>query len=143
MSQERHQILEMLAKGKITADEAEKLLDAIGGESRSDDSTGSRSSSESRPKCLKIQVEPKGHREGSKEKVNIKIPLALVRAGIKLGSLVPGDAREKVNEALAQKGIKIDINELDLKSVDNLVESLSDLKINVESDDEDVNISCC
>jgi hypothetical protein len=32
MNEQRRQILEMLAEGKITADEAERLIDAVGRE---------------------------------------------------------------------------------------------------------------
>jgi len=45
----------------------------------------------------------------SEEKVNIRIPFQLLRAGIKLASVVPVDVQGKVNDALKEKGINIDL----------------------------------
>jgi len=138
MSEERRKILNMLAEGKITASDAEKLLDAL----NKSESTEEKEKPvlKSKMKCLKIEVEPKGDKK--KEKVNIKIPLQVIRAGIKLGAVLPGGARDKVNEVLREKGISLDVNELKGDSIEGILESLEEMSIDVDDDDEKVRIFC-
>ena len=54
MGDERRKILEMLSKGKISVDEAERLLKAIG----ESDTPGGGSGSGKKPKYLHVRVEP-------------------------------------------------------------------------------------
>ncbi len=142
MSNERRRILEMLAAGKITADEAEKLLEAVA------DRTGGRPESQTAatvktvPKYLRIQVEPAGDATNKGERVNIRVPLKLVKTGIKLGSLLPESARGRVNEALGEKGLKIDVGKLDGEAVDELLSALTSLSIDVDDEKEKVRIFC-
>ena len=58
MSEERGQILKMLAGGKIDVSEAERLLDAIG-ESQDKPETIDTILEKSNLKYLRVQVEPK------------------------------------------------------------------------------------
>ena len=78
MLAERKKILEMLAAGKITAEEAEKLLDKIEGAGRAAvQSAGhDNESGEKKPRFLRIEVEKPGQ-----DQVNIRVPLAFARAG--------------------------------------------------------------
>ena len=71
------------------------------------------------------------------ENVNVRVPLALVKAGIKLKAVIPKNAQEKMDE----KGVNLDaLNELD---EDELMEALRDLKVNIDSDKGDtVRIFC-
>ena len=138
MSEERQKILNMLAEGKITADDAEKLLDALN--KRESTEVEEKSVHKGKMKFLKIQVEPKSGEK--KDKVNIKIPLQIIRAGIKLGSVIPGEAKDRINEALQEKGIALDINDLKGDSIEGILESLSEMSIDVDDDDEKVRIFC-
>jgi hypothetical protein len=141
MSEERKKILNMLAEGKISADDAERLLDALNKRESGDDGGEKiQPQHKGKLKCLKIQVEPKSGE--SKDKVNIKIPLQIIRAGIKLGSVIPDDAKNKINEALHEKGINLDVNELEGDSIDRVLESLAEMKINVDDDKDVVRIFC-
>jgi hypothetical protein len=141
MSEERRKILEMLAEGKISTDEAEKLLAAISAdepekkEKQPDSGTEKQS-----PKYLRVVVEPApDNKEG--EKVNIRVPMKLLRAGIKLASVVPVDVQGKVDEALKEKGIKLDLSQITEDNLEEIVESLSDLTVDVEGK-EKVRIFC-
>jgi hypothetical protein len=139
MSEERRKILNMLAEGKISATDAEKLLDALNKPEPAE--TEEKPAIKQKMKCLKIEVEPKG--DSKKEKVKIKIPLQIIRAGIKLGSILPpGDAKNKVNEALREKGISLDVNGIKGDSIENIIESLAEMKINIDDDKEIVRIFC-
>lgn len=150
MNEERGRILKMLGEGKITADEAGELLDAIKKQDRTDDvevsNSGTDADSENekkqtkKPKFLRIIVEPKYN--GSGDKVNIRIPMMLLRAGVKLTSIVPGKTRDKINDKMKEKGIDIDLNNLDSKSLDEIVTGLGSMCIEVDDDKEKVKIFC-
>lgn len=149
MSEERRRILAMLADGKITADEAEELLDAIETNKEKDSSTVSSNvenesdetnSKKKKPKYLRIMVEPKDGHSG--EKVNIRIPMMLLKAGVKLASVVPGGAKDKIGDKLKDKGINIDLDNLDSKSLDEIVTGLGSMCIDVDDDKEKVKIFC-
>ena len=136
MNEERRKILGMLAEGKISADEADQLLGALG--TSSDGSAGDRP--KKRPRWLKVQVEPCGG--GSGDRVNVKIPLRLLRTGLKLGAVLPGSVKGKVVSALGTEGIDFDLDKLDCKSVDELIDSLGEVCIEVKSDDECIRVCC-
>lgn len=144
MSDQRKQILQMLAEGKITADEAERLLSALesnsGGESAGTDLAASKGS---KPKFLHIKVEAEPGSHHGHENVDIKIPLMLIKAGMKLGSLVPENAKSKINAHLGEKGFNIDLNQLDSEQIDVILQALTESSIDVDSDKEKVRIYCC
>ncbi len=146
MSNERRQILEMLAAGKITAAEAEKLLDAINERSPDTPSEEGGSTQKKKPKFIRILVIPGSHsHEGHKhsaERVNIRIPLMLVKAGMKMSSFVPEGAREKIDEVLHDKGININLTSMKPEQLDEVMEGLKEMDIEVEDGDDKVHIFC-
>jgi hypothetical protein len=144
MSDQRKQILQMLADGKINADEAERLLSALEGskgnatvESETIEGKGSK------PKFLHIKVESEPGNDSGHENVDIKIPLILIKAGMKLGSLVPDSAKSKINAHLGEQGLNIDLNQLDGEKIDVILQALCESSIDVDSDKEKVRIYCC
>jgi len=140
MSEERRKILEMLSQGKIDVDEAEKLLAAIS-EPSSESEKGDKPEKENFPKYLRVVVEP-GPESVKGEKVNIRVPFSLLRAGIKLASLVPVDVQGKVNEHLKEKGVNIDLSNITSENLEELLVHLNDLTVNVDSKEEKVRIFC-
>jgi len=74
------------------------------------------------------------------EVVNVRVPVSLIRSGMKLGSLLPGEAGEKVTEALGEKGINFDMRNMKPEDIEELVEALSDLEVNVVNDKEVVKV---
>ncbi|HHY48052.1 MAG TPA: DUF2089 domain-containing protein [Firmicutes bacterium] len=84
MSEEKRQILRMLQEGKISIDEAMKLLDAVDEEKPAPTGT-SRSG-----RMLRVRVEEEG-----KTKVNVNIPLALAKVALKL---IPKSAMRDIEE---------------------------------------------
>lgn len=141
MNEERTKILEMLAQGKITVADAERLMEAMGNTKSSAQSTEEPTrqiSNNSKPKFMRIEVDegPDGDR------VNIRVPLQLLRAGVKFAGLIPEVARDKVNKSLEEKGINFDIANLKPDSLEDLVSSLGDLSLDVDGKDEKVRIYC-
>ena len=127
----------MLVEGKVTVDEAERLLSAVeqppGGESMAPPEQRER---QGPAKYFRIQV---AEGDGS-EHVAIRVPIALIRAGMKLHTLIPANASEGINKALRDKGIDFDVRNLKAEDFDEFVDALSDLEIDVRDGDSKVHI---
>jgi class 3 adenylate cyclase len=89
---------------------------------------------------LVIQIKPKGKMRHKEEKVNVRIPLQVLRAGMKLGSVLPSHAREKINDALREKGLDVDLFSLNREDLDELLRSMGDLSIDVDREVRTVKI---
>ncbi|HLA81968.1 MAG TPA: hypothetical protein VJP78_10200 [Thermoleophilia bacterium] len=138
MGDDRNRILDLLAAGRITAEEAARLLDALVSTSgQPAEAIGSakgaaKTGSAGPPKFLYVKVvSVKG------DNVNIKIPLSLVRAGLKLTSLIPPHAADQINKSMAEKGMSFDLASMKPEDLEDVVESLREMEINVDSNDGD------
>jgi SHOCT-like domain len=133
MSDNRRRILEMVGAGKISVDDAERLLRALGDESE----TGSTSQSRAdnlKARYLRVVVNhPQGRNSEGPEKVNIRVPVALIRAGMKFSSLIPEDASREVDRALSEKGIKLNLKNIKEEDLDELLNALSDLEVEIDN----------
>ena len=141
MSENQKKILQMLAEGKISVAEAERLLSLIGTDKETR-SESNRATSQATPRYLYVVVEPKAgatpeHRHG---KVNVRVPFGLIRAGVKLATLIPPDAADKVNDAMKEKGMSFDMRHLKPEDIEELIVALHDSEVNVDTDDETVKI---
>ena len=134
MNEHRRQILEMLSQGKITADEAERLIAALDKSAASESATAGQANPATRYKYLRVLVDADGggNPHQGPVKVNIRVPMNLLRAGVRLAGLIPPQAREHVNEALRQKGIPFDINQIKPDNLEDLVDQLNELTIDVD-----------
>jgi hypothetical protein len=128
MSEETRKILEMLREGKLSVEEADRLLETVSG-----DSAGAAKAkpSTSDRRYLRVQVEPRPD-SPHQDKVNIRVPMKLIRAGIKLAAFLPGNAKTQVSDALREKGIDADLSKLTAEDIEELVSNLDDLTVNVE-----------
>ena len=138
MSEDRQRILGMLAEGKITAAEAETLLDALASSAEappaptpspsSDWPTGP--SATGTPKFMYVKVT-------GEDTVDVKVPLALLRAGLKLTSLIPKPAADQINKTMAEKGMSFDLNSIKPEDLEELIESLREMEINIDAQSGD------
>jgi hypothetical protein len=140
MSEDRARILNMLAAGKISAEEAENLLDAL--DTRG--AAGAAAAGEpaikgdptpllnALPKYLYVKVDSQNG-----DKVDVKVPLALVRSGLKLTSLIPPQAMDQITDQLSDSGISIDFTNLKPEDIDDLIHALREMEINVDSKNGD------
>jgi hypothetical protein len=69
------------------------------------------------------------------------VPIKLLRAGIKLASLIPKDAWGKVDTHLKEKGLDIDFAQITQDNLEDIVEGLNDLTVDVEGK-ETVRVYC-
>lgn len=123
MNEEVRMILEMLKSGKISTDDAEKLLEKVQYE---ESHTKSLSTKSDNRKFLKILVV-----EGDATKVNINVPLALAEVALQL---VP-------KEKLKLEGINLDLDNIyklideqtegELVHVDTINEQGKEVKVNI------------
>src|SRR5262245_10706361 len=94
MSDDTRRILDLLAQGKITVDEAQRLLAAIGeaGGSASTASTASPppGSGDGGPRYIKIAVHKPAGEHGGEKDVKIRVPISVMRGGMRLGAIIPG-----------------------------------------------------
>jgi hypothetical protein len=75
-------------------------------------------------------------------KVNVRVPMMLLRAGVKLTAIIPPKARTEVNDALRKEGIDVDIGKLTPESLEDVIEQLRDLKVDVDSERAKVRVFC-
>jgi hypothetical protein len=132
MNDNRRQILDMLAQGKITADEAERLITAV-------EKTPAQAGEA--VKYLRVLVDANDAHDGP-TKVNVRVPMQLLRAGVRLTGIIPPRARDQVNDALRKEGIPFDINNLTPQNLEEMVEHLRDLSVNVDNGHANVRVFC-
>jgi len=139
MNTDRRSVLQMLADGKINADEAERLLSALDRNGAVDAGpVRSAPGHNGTPKYLRVTVD--AHEEATK--VNIRVPMALLRAGVRLSSLIPPAAREEVNREFAKNGVPFDIGQLKPENLEELIGHLDDLTVDVDAPDARVRVYC-
>ena len=145
MGQERDRILELLAAGKITAEEAARLLNAVdarSGAAAAGDtpapaagtageqpvSTTATGKALTAPKFMYVKVV-----STVGDNVNVKIPLTLVRAGLKLTNLIPPPAMEQINKSMADHGMSMDLSNIKPEELEELIMSLREMEVNVDA----------
>jgi hypothetical protein len=173
MGDDRNRILDLLASGRITVEEATRLLDALevsGGKNDGTDAaaasaktgwpkffaSGGKDDAKARastcasgagggaggsrggvgsggtPKYMFVKVvSEKG------DNVNVKIPLGLLRAGLKLTALIPKPASDQINKAMADKGMSFDLNSLKPEDIEELIGALAEMEVEVDSNNGD------
>jgi hypothetical protein len=145
MDENSKKVLDMLAEGKITADEAARLLEKLGrvrpAEAPAADSTAgdldaavpaAERQAPKNPRYLRVVVQ-----SANKDNVNVRVPMALVRTGIRLGALMPEQARKEL------EGKGVDLSALSKLDGDELVQALAELTVDVESGNGDkVRVFC-
>lgn len=146
MAEQRTRILGLLADGKITADEADRLLDALQGAGPEPAPAPARTPFDDMPERVPGQM-PKYlyvkvvSTDG--DNVDVKIPLSLVRSGIKLTSLIPPQAMEQINDSMSEHGMSFDLQNLTKDDLEELIEGLYEMEVNVDSANGDnVRVFC-
>jgi len=145
MNEERKRILGMLAEGKITADEADLLLDSVGsgGEAVTPPPAPSAAAgwpagpaASGTPKFMYVKI-------SGKDQVDVKVPLGLLRAGLKLTSLIPPEAMEQISDSMGEHGMSIDFNNLKPDDIEELIANLREMEVNINTAEGDnVRVFC-
>lgn len=150
MTADRKRILGMLAEGKITADEADLLLSSLDQSAEETPAKASATSTPSpsadwptgpapagtTPKFMYVKIT-------GKDTVDVKVPLALLRTGLKLTSLIPPQAMDQINESMGERGMSFDLNNIKPEDIEDIIESLREMEVNIVSADGDnVRVFC-
>ena len=135
MNDNRRQVLDMLGEGKINSAEAERLIAAL------ERGVAPAPRDRGDVKYLRVLVDANDEAEGP-TKVNVRVPMQLLRAGVRLAGVIPDRARDQVNEALRKEGIPFDINKLTPDNLGDLVEQLRDLTVDVDNERAKVRVFC-
>lgn len=142
MTEQRRQVLQMLGDGKITADEAERLIDALEREQPESPAVAA-ARQKPRPKYLRLLVSSADGSGGDgPSRINIRVPLQLLRAGVRLTSLIPPQALTRVNAELDKSGVPIDLTQLKPQDIEELIEQLDDVTVDIDDPDSKVQIFC-
>lgn len=177
MGDDRNRILDLLATGKITAEEAGRLLDALDRAAGKNDPTEAAAAAAKTgwPKFFAASGKPggagsvagtssgsgaggtagAGNAGGSSrgsgnakflfvkvlstkgDNVNVKIPLGVIRAGLKLTTLIPKPAADQINKAMEEKGMAFDLNSLKPEDLQELIDALAEMEIEVDANNGD------
>ncbi len=116
---EKLNIINMAIEKKVTPEEALGLLDALNKRTAAPKLT---------KKFLKVLVDSK------EAKVDVKVPLALISAGINVGSFLP----DKVRQNIEGKMQGFDMGQMS----EELVVALQDLEVNVDAPEAKVKVFC-
>jgi hypothetical protein len=128
MSEDRKRVLEMLASGKVTVDEAERLLSALGDAPPPPAASNAAAAAPPRPGRFFRVVVTKTGSEGPGKNVDIRIPFSLVKGGMRLGAMIPG-CGEAVTERLKKQGINLDVTKLDPDQLEAALHDLGEMDI--------------
>lgn len=123
MTQDRRTVLEMLAAGQINADEAMRLIAAL-------EAAPEEPAQTKKAKYLRVVVDGDGRSEDSR-RVNIRIPMQLLRAGVRLASIVPSQVHDRVTCELQKHGI--DLSQIRPENLEETVNHLDDISVDVEN----------
>src|SRR5712692_8190371 len=108
MSDETRRVLGLLAQGKITVDEADELMRALDARRGSAAAADAEDCGPSKLRWVRINVH-KTAKEGKQDKdVNIRVPIAVIKSGMRLGALIPGLAGDQVAARMREKGLDVD-----------------------------------
>jgi hypothetical protein len=136
MNGERMQVLQMLSEGKVSANEADRLLAAL----ERDEAIGvaveaPASRPTGQPRYLRVVVD--AVEDDGPVKVNVRVPLQLLRAGVKLVSVIPPRAQDHINNAFSERGIPFDLTQIKPENLDEIVDNLRDMTIDVDKEGVD------
>lgn len=139
MNEQRKDILDMLAEGKITAEEAEQLIAALERD-QSLVATNSGIRPKGKAKYLRLMVDTIDN--GEPGRVNARVPLQLLRAGVRLTALIPPQALAKANAELSRSGVPFDLTQLKPGQLEDLVDQLDEVTLEVDQPDAKIRIFC-
>jgi hypothetical protein len=138
MNEQRRDILDMLAAGKITAEEAEQLIAAL--ERQPPPASGLDARPNGKVKYLRVVVD--SVENGERGRVNVRVPLQLLRAGVRLAALIPPQALGQANAELSKAGVPFDLTQLKPEQLEALVDHLDEMTVEVDQPDAKVRVFC-
>ena len=143
-------ILDMLQEGKITVDEADRLLKALNAEQPPETATADTATNgRERVRWIRINIHKPAKDEAHQPKdVNIRVPIAVVKGGMRLGAIIGTFAGEKAARRMKAQGLDIDLAKIssDLSQMngpefDEFLRSLNETNIEIDDGKAQVRIT--
>ena len=133
-------VLDLLSQGKITVDEADRLLKAVGGDRPAEAAAGAAPADGKRLRWFRINIHKPAKELGHKAKdVNIRVPIAVVKGGMRLGAIIATFAGEKAAHRMKARGVDLDLptvmgdlSRMNGAEFDAFMSSLDDMNIEIE-----------
>ena len=134
MSEETRKVLEMVSQGKVSVLEAEQLLNAVA-------SGADAEQRPANPKYFRITV-TKPASEGKKgENVNIRVPISVVRGGLRLSALFPGMFGKK--KIQLHNGAELDLSNVTYADLEAMIKDIGEVSVDVDDEEgKRVRIRC-
>jgi hypothetical protein len=142
VNQQGRDILQMLGEGKITSEEAERLLAALERDQPGPVGPTGDPVAKGAPKYLRVVVDLAENNPDGPGRVNVRVPLQLLRAGVRLASLIPPRALDQASDELRKSGVPFDLSQLKPEDLEALVEHLHDMTVEVDQPDVKVHVYC-
>ena len=138
MNENSRRVLEMLSEGKVSVDEAERLLSLVDEEPEA--TTAVQPLSPPRTgaaRYLRVTIN-----SDEDEHIDVRVPLALIKAGVKLHTLLPEKATKKIKKTMKKNDIDVDIHNLRTEDLEQLIDALSEIEVNIQDGDDKVRVYC-
>ena len=129
---EKQKILKMVEDGKITAQDALELLEALG--KNEEVVAPPKAKVAGKKKMFRIRIDAQGDEGGKgKAKVNVNIPISVAKKLTSLTKVIPDSAKEEMNK----EGFNID--ELNLQELLEAIEAgeMDESIVDIDADSED------
>lgn len=138
MTDDTRRILEMVAQGKISAQEADELLKAMGAARAETAAPGEIHKREAR--WLRISINKQGD-AGRRKEVNVRVPVSVLRAGVRLNALMPHIFGARF-AAHGPGPDGIDFSQIDPKQLERIISDMGEMVIDMDNGRAQVRINC-
>jgi hypothetical protein len=146
MNEEVRSILDLLAQGKITVDEAHRLIEAVnrlGAQPHPAPAATPETPKTANPdggvQFLRVKVNKASNGFRPEKEVNIRVPVSLMSTGLRLSSVIQGFGGEQVKEKMRERGI--DWSKLDEAKLREVLKK-GELLLDVEDGKSHVQVTC-
>jgi hypothetical protein len=142
-------VLDMLSQGKITVDEADRLIRAVSAD-RPAEIADASANGRPRARWFRINIhKPAKDQTHTPKDVNIRVPIAVVKGGMRLGAIIATFAGEKAAQRMKERGLDLDLSTIngDLSRMngtefDAFLKTLDDMNIEIDDGKSQVRITC-
>ncbi len=143
-------ILDMLSQGKISIDDADRLLKALSAERPAAAAAADTATDVKSARWFRINIHKPAKDEAHRAKdVNIRVPIAVVKGGMRLGAIIGTFAGEKAARRMKARGLDIDLaainsdlSQMNGPEFDEFLRSLNDTNIEIDDGKAQVRITC-
>ena len=143
-------ILDMLSQGKITVDEADRLIKALNTNQPAEAAAAEPATGARPARWFRINIHKPAKDEAHRPKdVNIRVPIAVVKGGMRLGAIIGTFAGEKAARRMKARGLDIDLaainsdlSQMNGPEFDEFLRSLNDTNIEIDDGRAQVRITC-